>query len=359
VRGDRRDRVDDAAVHALARGIAAEHEEGAGVAMYLALADPAPADPAPTDPAPADPAPADRTGPPPPADDGAALAAELERWHALLDLDDGSDAVQHVVAALAAARVRPGPPLAPPSPIGVSGPLVVPPNYAPSRPGALAGVLAAWRAGRLVRVVNYHNTPAAAADRLAAELAAYAARYRPLRAEDLHALIDGEPPPDDRPGLVVAFFDGYRNTVDVAAPLCEAAGVPGWFLPPTGFLDTPPDGQRDWAARHDMDLLPEERDGTGRIAMTWDELAGLAERGHVVGAHTAGHVTAASVTTPADVDREVLAPVRRLAAVTGRPPAAFAWLGGTPDEPDTPAGRALRDSGVRLHLSGLAVERIA
>jgi hypothetical protein len=51
--------------------------------------------------------------------------------------------------------------------------------------------------------------------------------------------------------------------------------------------------------------------------------------------------------------------VRRLTAVTGRSPAAFAWLGGTPDEPDTPAGRALRDAGVRLHLSGLAVERIA
>ncbi len=337
MRGDRRDRLDGAAVHALARAISAEHEEGAGVAMYLALAD--------------------RTGP---AEhragdgDGAALAAELERWHALLGLDGGSDAVQHVVAALAAARIRPVPPLA-----EASGPLVVPPNYAPSRPGALAGVLAAWRAGRLVRVVNYHNTPAAAADRLAAELAAYAERYRPLRADDLHALIDGEPPEDDRPGLVVAFFDGFRNAVEVAAPVCEAAGIPAWFLPPSGFLDTPRDAQRDWAARHDLDLVPEERDGTGRIAMTWDELAGLAERGHVVGAHTAGHVTAATVTTAADVAREVLAPMRRLAAVTGRPPAAFAWLGGTPDEPDTPAGRALRDSGVRLHLSGLAVERIA
>jgi hypothetical protein len=91
--------------------------------------------------------------------------------------------------------------------------------------------------------------------------------------------------------------------------------------------------------------------------MTWDELAGLPER-HVVGAHTAGHVPAAAVRTAADVEREVLAPIRRLTEVTGRVPAAFAWLGGTPFEPDTPAGRALRDAGVPLHVSGLEIERI-
>jgi hypothetical protein len=234
---------------------------------------------------------------------------------------------------------------------------VVPPGYAPSRPGELARVAAALRAGRLVRVVNYHNTPASDADRIAAELAGYAARYRPLGPADLHALLDGGPPADDRPGLVVAFFDGFRNAVEVAAPACEAAGIPGWFLPPTDFLDVPPDEQRGYADAHDLDLVPEERHGTGRIAMTWDELAGLAER-HVVGAHTAGHVTAAAVRTAADVEREVLAPVRRLTQVTGRPPAAWAWLGGTPFEPGTPAGRALRDAGVALHVSGLAIERL-
>ena len=233
---------------------------------------------------------------------------------------------------------------------------MVPANYAPSRPGTLGPVAAAFRSGRLVRVVNYHNTPAAAADAIAAELADYAVRYRPLGAADLQALLDGAPPPDDRPGLVVSFFDGYRNAVEVAAPACEAAGIPGWFLPPTGFLDTPPDEQRAYAAVHDLDLVPEERDGTDRLAMTWDELAGLAER-HVVGAHTAGHVTAAAVRTADDVEREVLAPVRRLVEVTGRLPAAFAWLGGTPFEPDSLAGRALRDTGVPLHVSGLAVER--
>jgi hypothetical protein len=329
VTGDRAAVLDDAAVHALARAITAEAEESADVAMYLALPDAATADP-----------------------DGPALAAQLERWHAVLGLDDGSDAVQHVVAALAAARVRHAPPAA-----DGAGPLLVPPGYAPSRPRALPPVAAAFRAGRLVRVVNYHNTPAAAADRIAADLAGYAARYRPLRPADLDALLDGAPPPDDRPGLVVCFFDGFRNAVEVAAPACEAAGIPGWFLPPTGFLDTPPDDQRGYAAAHDLDLVPEERDGTGRLAMTWDELAGLAER-HVVGAHTAGHVTAADVRTAADVEREVRAPIRRLTEVTGRAPAAWAWLGGTPFEPGTPAGEALRDSGVPLLVSGLAIERL-
>ena len=327
--GDRTRELDDAAVHALARAITAEDEERAGVAMYLALPEGAGPDP-----------------------DGPTLADELERWRAVLGLGDDSDAVQHVVATLAAARVRHQPPAG-----TGAGPLVVPPNYAPSRRPTLARVAAAFRAGRLVRVVNYHNTPAAAADRIAAELAGYAARYRPLGPAELRALIDGAPPPDRRPGLVVAFYDGFRNAVDVAAPACEAAGIPGWFLPPTDFLDVPPDEQRDYAAAHDLDLVPEERNGTGRIAMTWDELADLAER-HVVGAHTAGHVTAAAVRTAADVEREVLAPIRRLTEVTGARPAAFAWLGGTPFEPHTSAGRALRDAGVPLHVSGLGFERI-
>jgi hypothetical protein len=41
---------------------------------------------------------------------------------------------------------------------------------------------------------------------------------------------------------------------------------PGWYLPPTRSLDTPPDEQRGYIAAHELDLVPEERDDTGRIA---------------------------------------------------------------------------------------------
>jgi hypothetical protein len=81
----------------------------------------------------------------------------------------------------------------------------------------------------------------------------------------VHAHLDGAPGPDDRPSLVVAF------STTTAVPSRRRTGPrggrhPGWFLPPTGCLDTPPDEERGYVAAHDLDLVPEERDGTGGIA---------------------------------------------------------------------------------------------
>ncbi|SDQ33114.1 polysaccharide deacetylase family protein [Quadrisphaera sp. DSM 44207] len=351
--------VDPGAVRALARAVTSEQEERSGVAMYLALQDLALQDAALHDAAPYEPAGRDGA---PDADalrDGREVARALAHWHALLGLDDGSDAVQHVLATLAAHRVRLNPPTADDAADDAADePLVVLPGYAPSRPGALERVVDVVRGGRLVRVVNYHSTPRAQAEQVAADLADYAARYAPLRPGDVHRFLDTGSWGTHRPGLVVAFFDGYRNAVDVAAPACEAAGVPGWFFVPTAFLDVPEEDQRAFAATHDLDLVAEERHGRGRVAMTWDEAAALAER-HVVLAHTASHTTAAGVRTPEEVRREVLEPLRRLEDVTGRRPEAFAWLGGTPFDPAEPGCAALRDAGVPLLVSGTGVERLS
>jgi hypothetical protein len=64
------------------------------------------------------------------------------------------------------------------------------------------------------------------------------------------------------------------------------------------------------------------------------------------------------VTTAAELEREVRAPMRRVGEVTGRPPAAVAWLGGTPFDPGHPGDRAARDAGVPFQVSGLGYERL-
>ena len=61
---------------------------------------------------------------------------------------------------------------------------------------------------------------------------------------------------------------------------------------------------------------------------------------------------------PEDVERQVREPLRRLAAVTGRPAEAWAWTGGTPFDPAGPGDRAVRDAGVRLLCSDAQLERI-
>lgn len=215
----------------------------------------------------------------------------------------------------------------------------------------------AFAAGAHLRVVNWHNTPETGRARLHAELSAYREHYRPVVPEDLDRLFDTGRWGHDRPGVLIAFYDGYRNNATVAAPVCDELGLTAWFFPPTGFLDVPLAEQHAYAAAHDITLVPEER-SQERVAMTWDELADISRR-HVVAAHTAHHATLASVLTEDDVEREVTGPVRRLTALTGRTPPTLAFLYGRPHEPDAPGWRAAVAAGVRYAMSNTALQRLA
>lgn len=293
---------------------------------------------------------------PPPAvrDDGRRVAAVLEQWHAVLGgAGLGGSDVQVTSTALATWRMRADPPPRDPgwTPLALGLPV-------PAGP-PLGEVTAAFAAGRLLRVVNYHSTPRRLAGRVEAELADYAARYTPMSSAGLAAALDGRWPPSggDRPPVVLAFFDGFANHARVAAPVLDALGVPGWFHLTTGFLDAAPQDQPGAAHRYRIRVAPEEVERGERLALTWDEVAALAER-HDLGAHTATHAPAADVRTAADLEREVLVPLRRVREVTGRPAATAAWLGGPPFDPGHPGDVAARDAGVRFSVSGLGYERL-
>ena len=216
---------------------------------------------------------------------------------------------------------------------------------------------AAFAARRVLRVVNWHNTPAAQEGKLREELSSCAERFTPVALRDLDAWFDAGAAPGGRPGFVPVFYDGYRNGAEVAARVCDELGLRAAFFPPTAFLSTPAPEQRAFAAAHDIDLVPEER-SLDRLAMTWDELADVAERHDVCG-HTATHAEAASVTSTDDVRREVTEPLRLLEQRCGAPPLAWAWLRGTPFEPGSTAWRAAVDAGVRYAVSNTMVERLA
>jgi peptidoglycan/xylan/chitin deacetylase (PgdA/CDA1 family) len=281
-------------------------------------------------------------------DDGARVAAALEQWHAGL----GGDDVQVTSTALATWEMRTAAPVRDPS----WTPFVL--GADPSAP-SLGEVTAAFVAGRLLRVVNFHSTPARLAARVEAELLDYATRYTPVSAADLGAALDGRWPASvaERPPVVLAFFDGFANHAQVAAPVLDELGVPGWFHLVTGFLDAAPGDQPEFARRHVIRVAPEELERGSRLALTWDEVAQLAER-HEVGAHTATHATAAAVRTADELEREVRAPLRRVREVIGRPPATTAWLGGTRFDASHPGDRAALDAGVAFHVAGLGYERL-
>jgi peptidoglycan/xylan/chitin deacetylase (PgdA/CDA1 family) len=219
---------------------------------------------------------------------------------------------------------------------------------------AAAGQLAA---GHFIRVVNYHSTPRSGAEALERELARYAEQFAPVTLEALDRYVDTGTWSGDRPGFLPVFYEGYRNSVDVAAPLLDRLGLTGWFPIATSFVDCPPEHQEAFARSHWIALVEEDTRG-GRIAMDWDEVGALAER-HVVLGHTAHHEGYDTVFTDEDLEREVAEPARRIEAATGRPTPGFVWLHGSSWGHQPRHDQAVRDAGYRYLFSNTMIHRIA
>lgn len=228
----------------------------------------------------------------------------------------------------------------------------VPPGSTRTAEGGSAatfsGQLAALRAGRFLRVINYHDTPPGTEDELTRELAAYLDRYDPVTPSDLGVFLDTGRWPG-RPGFAAAFYDGYRNHATVAAPVCDRLGLRAWFLPPTGFLAAPSSEQAAYTDRYDF-WMPVAEPG-GRLALTWSELAAIGQR-HEIVAHTATHAPADQVA--ADPDGELIAPRRVIAEVTGRAPEAVVFRLGAPWD----GSPLVPDAGYRWLLSNTAIQRL-
>lgn len=217
--------------------------------------------------------------------------------------------------------------------------------------------LTTFAAGKFLRVINWHNTPASQRGTLRAELAWYRQHYQPLLPADLDRFFETGRWHLDRPGFIPVFYDSFLNNATVAAPVLDELGITGWFFPTTAILSVPPEEQAVYAAEHHITVVEEERSQPA-VAMTWDHLAVIAER-HVVAAHTAHHASAASIQSAEDVQREIIDPIRQITDLTGVTPPAFAFLYGTPPDPATPAGAAVLSSGVRYAVSNTAYLRIS
>lgn len=215
----------------------------------------------------------------------------------------------------------------------------------------------AFAEGRLLRIVNWHNTPASTRSTLRAELSWYLDRYDPVLPEDLDRFFDTGDWKLSKPGFIPVFYDGFLNNATVAAPVCDELGLTAWFYPPTAFLSVPPEEQQAYAKPRHITIMEEERHQPA-VGMTWDDLAVIARR-HVIAAHTANHAAAKDITTADDVEREITEPIRLITELTGKTPPSFAFLHGTVPVPGTPAGDAVLNSGVRYATTNTAYLRIA
>ena len=238
-------------------------------------------------------------------------------------------------------------------------------GVAPSGPAAPDHALyRALAGGRYVRAVNFHATPERLAGLLEGQLSRLAAAFAPVSYEDLVRLVQTGEWRHDRPGVILNFFDGFRDNFGVVAPILDRLGMVGWFFAVSGWITTPPEDQRSFARRHTIDLPYREEDlpADGRLALSPEELRDLAARGHVVASHTRTHVSAspgaAPSLAPPALEREAATSKRDLEDIVGLPVGALAWLEGTALGVNAGADEALARAGYGLLFANHAVQRV-
>jgi peptidoglycan/xylan/chitin deacetylase (PgdA/CDA1 family) len=198
-----------------------------------------------------------------------------------------------------------------------------------------------------VRALNYHDTPVDEADVFEAQVRFFAKHFEPVGLEDLLALALGEWP-HERPGLILSFDDGLASHARVAAPILEKFGFVGWFMVPTGFVDTPAREQLAWARSHSINVRGEPAE-EGRVAMSWDELRRLSAR-HVIGCHTVDHVRFSADRPIEELEHQARSARERLEGELGTRVSVFAWVGGE-ESSYSPGGAAMiRKAGFRVGL---------
>jgi peptidoglycan/xylan/chitin deacetylase (PgdA/CDA1 family) len=215
-----------------------------------------------------------------------------------------------------------------------------------------------------VRAVNFHATPERLAGPLEEQLSRLAAAFAPVSYGDLVRLVEIGEWRHDRPGVILNFFDGFRDNFGVVAPILDRLGMVGWFFVVSGWITTPPEDQRSFARRHMIDLPYHEEDlpADGRIALSPEELRDLAERGHVVASHTRTHMSASPGASPslspAVLEREAAASKRDLEEIVGHPVGALAWLEGAALGANAAADEAVTRAGYGLLFANHAVQRV-
>ena len=206
-----------------------------------------------------------------------------------------------------------------------------------------------------LRVVNYHLTPAKHAAIYDREFAALAARYAPVREDDLAEYLTTGRWPMGRAGVLPVFYNGYRNNHDVARPLLDRHGLVGWFMAVPGYSDCPAGEQEAFAAAHTLATVPGEY-ADGRSALSWDEMRAL-DGPHVVASHTRSH-SRAGLDDPAIVDSEIVGAQEDFIRELGHPVRAFAWLHGGRFGHDAIADAAVTRAGYEFLFSNFAVQKL-
>lgn len=208
-----------------------------------------------------------------------------------------------------------------------------------------------------IRVVNYHNTNPSNAERYDAEIKYYKEHFTPVRMKDLDTFFETGKWPYEKPGLIPAIFEGFRNHYDVMLPILDKYEFTGWFYLPSFFMDVPVEEQVEFSEKHELDTTDRSMYPDGRIAMNWDEVRDIASR-HEICCHSGTHFEITKETPDEDMQREIVEAKKHLEEKIGREVQVFCWLYGEEYNYNTRAHKYLKEAGYKYVLSNLKLEKI-
>ncbi|MCX5705961.1 MAG: polysaccharide deacetylase family protein [Candidatus Omnitrophica bacterium] len=178
-----------------------------------------------------------------------------------------------------------------------------------------------------IKAVGYHSVTSLDVSNFRRQMDLYMKHYSPVSMDDLNNLLVHGQWQKTMPGIIISFDDGLLDNYRVAAPILEDYGVRGLFFVPSDFINQSPVDQKAYADEHRI-MIPGDYKGNGRLAMTWNEIADLAKRGHMLGSHTHSHCRFYQSVPPEQMQMEMSESKRLLEESLKQRIHVFAWVGG-------------------------------
>ncbi|MCF8001757.1 MAG: polysaccharide deacetylase family protein [Halanaerobiales bacterium] len=210
--------------------------------------------------------------------------------------------------------------------------------------------------GSYIRTINYHNTPDHNKEQFEKQLKYFAEYFFSVNERELEIFLKEKKWNKNKPGLIIAMYNGYRNNYDIMYPLLKKYGFTGWFFVPSAFIDVDSQKQKIFAEQHTLQVIKDEYKD-GRYAMNWSELREIAKN-NVVGCHTKTHEEIIKTSTEKEMEREIVESKLDIEYEINKKVNSFCWLGGYRYNYNPEAAYFIKKAGYKFMFGNGIIERI-
>lgn len=200
--------------------------------------------------------------------------------------------------------------------------------YYPLRAANRIATAVGLRSPHRLRALILHDIPPSEEARFAAQLRWLSRRWRFVSPAEFSSMLVGRTEIRGA-NLLLTFDDGFASNRGIAERVLNPAGIKALFFVITDLLSItdPAEGRRYMGERLGFDLRPDDVPA-GWSNLTWNDLPGLLDRGHAIGAHTATHIRLSDVRDERQLQHEIVESADTLARRLGATIDHFAFTYG-------------------------------